>query len=161
MQTYATFVAAPPTLSLTTGEKAPITVNGTDQWGNPFITAVTWSLVSGPTGGTATFDSPLSRTTQVSFNLPGTYAIQARASDSFTPARTSTITATVTSSTVLRRRLRPRRRLRTSRWRPWSSAPGPNQTITLPVSSVTLNGTVTDNNGQPLELPLHQRLDGG
>jgi len=148
VRTYASFAVQPTTLTLTSGENAPINVSGTDQFGNPFMTAVTWSQASGPTGGAATFGNLYAATTTVSFTLPGSYTIQARAGDSYTPTRTATISVTVLG-TGADLGAPPDLSLQTL-----VVNAGPNQTITLPVSSVTLNGTVTDNNGNPPSVPF-------
>ena len=148
------FAATPSTLDVATGEQATVAIDGRDQFGAPYWGGnFNWSLVSGPTGGRATFGNAFSPTTSVSFNLPGTYTIQATASDYGIPQLVGTITATVTgactggSCDMGVPDMGPQ---------PDMSGPnslvvnaGTNVSITLPVSSVTLNGSVTDNNGQP------------
>jgi RHS repeat-associated protein len=146
------FVATPATLSLATGDTASINLDGRDQFGAPYWGGnFSWSLVTGPTGGHATFANPFNPTTTVSFNVPGSYTIQAQASDYGLPTLISTITATVTgactggSCDMGVPDMGPP---------PDMSGPslvvsaGSNVAITLPVASVTLNASVTDNNGQ-------------
>src|SRR5262249_13708300 len=108
-----------------------VTLNGTaTDDGKPTGSTLTisWTKVSGP--GPVTFSSPSTAVTQATFTTAGTYVLQLSANDT---QLTSTSNVTVT---VL----------------PVNQAPavsaGANQTITLPTSTVTLNGTVTDD-GQP------------
>jgi RHS repeat-associated protein len=86
---------------------------------------VQWSEISGP--GAVTFGSPASAVTSVAFPVAGQYVLQLSANDT---QLTSTSTVNIT---VLPAPNQP----------PLVSV-GPNQTITLPNTTFTLNGVVTD-----------------
>jgi RHS repeat-associated protein len=104
-----------------------VTLNGTatdDGLPNHTLT-IAWSMVSGP--GTVTFSSPSTAVTQATFSAPGTYVLKLTANDSQLSS-SSTTTVTVNSSAN----------------QPPVVSAGPNQSITLPVNSVALNGTATD-----------------
>ncbi|HET9306133.1 MAG TPA: PKD domain-containing protein, partial [Candidatus Sulfotelmatobacter sp.] len=104
-----------------------VTLNGTasdDGLPNNTLT-ISWSVVSGP--GTVTFSSPSTPVTQATFSLAGTYVLQLTANDSqlSTSANTTvTVNPAVNQAPVVNA--------------------GPNQNITLPANTVTLNGTATD-----------------
>ena len=93
-----------------------ITLNGSGSTGT--ITSYNWTLVSGP--NTPTITTPASVTTTVSGLIQGTYVFQLSLNGG---ASTSQVTVTVNPAPP-----------------PVANA-GSNQTITLPTSSVTLNGT--------------------
>jgi RHS repeat-associated protein len=104
-----------------------VTLNGsaTDD-GLPNNTLIIqWSLVSGP--ATVTFSSPNTAVSQATFTVAGTYVLQLSASDT---QYTTTSNTTITVNPQVNQ--------------PPVVNAGPNQTIVLPVNSVTLNGTVTD-----------------
>jgi RHS repeat-associated protein len=94
---------------------------------------IAWSRVSGP--GTVTFNNPNSAATTATFSAAGVYVLRLTASDSQLSA-SDDVTITVA---------------------PQNQAPvvnaGPDQTITLPTNSLTLNGTATDDG-----LPAGSRL---
>jgi RHS repeat-associated protein len=92
----------------------------------PGVTTLAWSVVSGP--GPVTFGSPASATTTATFTLAGTYVLRLTASDSQLSA--SSDVAVV---------VKPQ-----SQNQPPTVSAGPNQTINLPTTTVTLNGTATD-----------------
>jgi RHS repeat-associated protein len=92
-----------------------------------------WSKASGP--GTVTFSTPSSPTTMVTFSRPGVYTLRLTASDpELTSSDDVVITATGTNQ-------------------PPSVDAGPDQTIDLPATQVTLNGTAVDD-----DLPLGSTL---
>jgi RHS repeat-associated protein len=104
------------------------TLNGTatdDGLPNGTLT-VAWSQVSGP--ATVTFNSPNTAVTKATFSTLGVYVLKLTASDTQLSS-SSTVMVTVVPSSA-------------------NQAPvvngGPNQAIVLPTSSVTLNGTATD-----------------
>ncbi len=83
-----------------------------------------WTMLSGP--GTVTFSNPSAPSTTATFSAPGVYVLALSANDGeFTG--TGDVTITVTDSNKA----------------PVVNA-GPNQTITWPTNSVTLNGSATD-----------------
>jgi len=86
---------------------------------------ITWTVVSGP--GTVTFSSPNTAVTKATFSAAGTYVLQLSANDS---QYTTTSQTTVTVNPPVNQ--------------PPVVNAGPNQTVTLPVNTVTLNGTATD-----------------
>ena len=105
-----------------------VTLNGTaTDDGLPNGTLITtWTQVSGP--ATVTFSSPNAPVTQAIVSAEGVYVLKLTASD--TQLSTSaTVTITVLPASANQA--------------PVVSA-GPNQAIVLPISSVTLNGTATD-----------------
>ncbi len=110
-----------------------LTLNGTvtdDGLPNPPAqTTITWSAVSTPPGGTVTFSSPNTATTNATFSIAGTYTLQLQASDSILSA-SDTVVITVNQA-------------QQQNQAPIVSA-GADKTITLPTNSVTLDGSVTD-----------------
>jgi len=102
-----------------------VTLNGSASDNGVPMTTV-WTVISGP--GTVSFSSPNSLVTQATFpSTPGTYVLQLSASNT---QYTSTAQVTIT---VIQGAIQP----------PVVSA-GPNQTITLPTNTVSLNGTASD-----------------
>jgi RHS repeat-associated protein len=93
---------------------------------------IQWSEISGP--ASVTFSSPNTAVTQATFSAAGTYVLQLSANDS---QYTSTSTTTVT---VLPAKVN----------QPPVVNAGPNQTITLPANTVTLNGTASDPQNSPM-----------
>jgi|GEM_PF-384136 len=96
------------------------------------VSTVVWSQVSGP--GMVTFANPQSTGTVAHIPSPGTYDLRLTATAVYgglkqTQSSDITITATAGTST------------------PPTVSAGPDQTITLPTSQVTLNGAVSDSNG--------------
>ena len=122
-------VNAGPNQTITLPASA-VTLNGSASDNGAPMTIV-WTVISGP--GTVIFSSPNSLTTQATFpSTPGTYVLQLSASN---PQYTSTAQVTITVNQA-------------SIQTPVVNA-GPNQTITLPTNTVTLNGSATDN-GVPM-----------
>jgi hypothetical protein len=108
--------------------------------GNNKIVSTVWTQLSGP--ATATIQSPASLITQVTGLLKGTYVFQLLATD--------TLGATLTSSVqVLVNPIPP----------PTVNAGG-NQTILLPVNSVTLSATVNKGGGGPVNSILWTQTSG-
>jgi hypothetical protein len=72
----------PNAVSLAEGSGLMLSATATDD-GQPSPAQLTasWSLVSGPAGGTATWDDPAEFTTGVTFNLPGNYLLRLTISD--------------------------------------------------------------------------------
>jgi RHS repeat-associated protein len=117
--------------TVTTG--ATVQLSGaasTDTNGNPLT--YSWAILSQPTGGTAVLSSTTIVSPTFVANMAGVYVVQLIVNDgtSNSPPVTVTITANPQPPVV---------------------NAGPNQTITLPVDSVTLNGSATDN-GTPLTI---------
>lgn len=65
--------------------------------GFPAAPTTSWSLVSGPAGGTATFSAPTATTTGVTFSVVGTYTLRLTASDGQLSA-TDDVVVTITPS---------------------------------------------------------------
>ena len=105
-----------------------VTLNGTaTDDGLPNGTLIiTWRVVSGP--GTVTFSSPSTAVTNATFSTAGTYVLQLTANDTQL-STSSNVTVTVTQSAVNQ---------------PPVVNAGMNQAITLPMSTVILHGTATD-----------------
>src|SRR5205814_5186287 len=90
--------------------------------------SVRWSMVSGP--GAAAFLSPTSAHTDVGFSATGTYVLKLTANDGdYAVSDTVTVTATGVPNNA-----------------PVVDA-GADQTITLPIDTVSLTGTATDTDG--------------
>ncbi len=92
-----------------------VTLNGSGSTGT--ITSYSWTRLSGP--NTPTITTPTAVSTTVTGLIQGTYVFQLSVNGA---ASTSQVTITVNASTLV-------------------ANAGPNQTITLPISSVTLNGS--------------------
>jgi len=105
-----------------------VTLNGTaTDDGLPNGTLViAWSFISGP--GTVTFSSSTTAVTTATFSSAGTYVLQLSANDSQYTSY-SQVTVTVKPAPANQ---------------PPAVSAGPNQSITLPTTTVTLNGTATD-----------------
>ncbi len=117
--------------NLTTTVGATVTLAGTATDNNPLIPLTdTWSVVSGPTLGTANFANANAASTTAVFSTAGTYVLNLVATDG-TLASNSETTVTVNPSTV-----NPA---------PVVSA-GPNQTV-LQNALVTLNGSASTSTG--------------
>ncbi len=108
---------------------ATLTGSGTDPDGS--ITAYLWTKLSGPSGGTIT--SPTTAVTTVTGLIAGTYVYKLTVTDNSGATASANVTLTVNASTTVN-------------ILPTVSA-GANQTITLPVSSVSLSGSATDSDG--------------
>lgn len=90
--------------------------------------SISWSKVSGP--GTVTFTNASAAATSASFSVAGTYVLRLTADDSeYASSADVTVTVNPDPGQVNQ---------------PPSVNPGPNQTISLPTDTVTLNGTATD-----------------
>jgi hypothetical protein len=117
--------------NLTTTVGATLALAGTATDDNPLIPLTdTWSVVSGPTLGTANFANANAASTTAVFSTAGTYVLNLVATDG-TLAANSEMTVTVNPSTV-----NPA---------PVVSA-GPNQTV-LQNTVVTLNGSASTSSG--------------
>ena len=114
------------TITLPTNS-ATLTGTATDASGT--ITSYAWTEVSG--ANTATISAPAALSTGISGLIAGTYTFQLKAVNNSNLSGSATVTITVDPAP--------------------STAPvvsaGSAQTITLPTSSVTLNGTATDASG--------------
>ncbi len=104
------------------------TLTGTVSDADGTITSFVWTKVSGPTGGT--INSPNSLSTSITGLNSGTYIFRLTATDNGNASGYADVTITVNSNNQ----------------GPWVNA-GSNQTITLPVNSVTLSGSATDPDG--------------
>jgi RHS repeat-associated protein/uncharacterized repeat protein (TIGR01451 family) len=126
-------VSAGPNQNITLPASATLNGSVTDD-GLPVggtLTSV-WTQAAGP--GTVTFSSPTTPVTQATFSAPGTYVLQLSASDS--QLTSSAVTTVIVNANPAA---------------PVVNA-GPNQTITLPVNQVTLNGSATSPGGLPLTI---------
>jgi IgGFc binding protein/PKD domain len=100
----------------------------TDTNGNQLT--YSWAILSQPNGGTATLSNATIVNPTFVANMIGTYVVQLIVNDG--TSSSAPVTTTITANA-----------------QPPVVNAGPNQTITLPVNSVTLNGSATDN-GVPL-----------
>jgi RHS repeat-associated protein len=100
----------------------------TDTNGNPLT--YSWAILSQPNGGTATLSNATIVNPTFVANMIGTYVAQLIVNDG--TSSSAPVTTTITVNAL-----------------PPAVNAGSNQTITLPVNSVTLNGSATDN-GVPL-----------
>src|SRR5579864_2330143 len=116
-------VSAGPSQTITLPTNT-VTLNGSASGGNPPLT-LAWSKVSGP--GSVTFSSPASAVTQATFSTFGVYVLQLSATD-------GNSTASATTSVVVNPV-------------PVVVSAGASQTITLPTSAVTLNGSASGGGG--------------
>jgi RHS repeat-associated protein len=107
-----------------------VTLNGTaiDPAGNPL--AISWSVVSG--AGPVIFGNPLAAATTATFSEPGVYVLRLTASNA---QQTASSDVNISLSQVINQA-------------PVVSA-GANQSVELPITTVTLTGSVTDD-GLPL-----------
>jgi len=96
----------------------------TDTNGNPLT--YSWAVLSQPTGGTAVLSNATIVSPTFVANMAGIYVVQLIVNDGTSNSQPVTVTITANPQ-------------------PPVVNAGPNQTITLPVNSVTLNGTATDN----------------
>ncbi len=104
------------------------TLTGTVADADGTISSFVWTKVSGPTGGN--ISSPNTLFTSITGLNSGTYIYRLTATDNGNSSGYSDVTITVNSNNQ----------------GPWVNA-GSNQTITLPVNSVTLSGSATDPDG--------------
>jgi hypothetical protein len=105
---------------------ATLTGSGTDADGT--ISSYAWTKVSGPAGGTIT--SASSASTTVTSLTQGIYKFELKVTDNNAAIGRDTVQVNVNASNLL----------------PTANA-GADQTITLPISAVSLNGTGTDSDG--------------
>jgi PKD repeat protein len=108
-----------------------VTLNGSATDNGATLT-ITWSVVSGP--GPVSFSNPNTAVTNATFSTAGTYVLELTASNSQTSV-SATTTVTVNPQPYV----------------PPTVSAGPNQTITLPTNTVTLNGSASDN-GVPMTI---------
>src|SRR5208283_4334195 len=115
------------------GSNQTVTAGGTVQLsgaastetnGNPLT--YSWAILSQPTGGTAVLSSATVVSPTFVANMAGVYVVQLIVNDG--TSNSQPVTVTITANPL-----------------PPVVNAGPNQTITLPVNSVTLNGNATDN----------------
>jgi RHS repeat-associated protein len=104
-----------------------VTLNGSASGGSAPLT-LSWSEFSGP--APVTFSAPSSAVTQATFTAAGTYVLQLSATDGINSA-SATTTVSVNPPPA----------------QPPVVSAGPNQAITLPTNSVTLNGSASSSNG--------------
>jgi pimeloyl-ACP methyl ester carboxylesterase len=100
-----------------------VTLNGSASKGANTIVSYQWTVLSGPTSGTLT--TPDSVITTLTGLTTGTYAVQLQVTDDSSQVGLDTVQITVNPAPP-----------------PVANA-GPNQSITLPVSAVTLNGSAS------------------
>jgi len=107
------------------------------------ITGYTWTKIS---GGQATITSPAAAATTITGLVQGTYIFKLTATDNNGLTGSATVTITVNPQA--------------SNTPPVVSA-GSNQTITLPVSTVTLNGSATPATGSTISSYAWTKVSGG
>ncbi len=105
-----------------------LTGSGTDVSGT--ITTYAWSKLSGPAGGT--ISSPATANTNITGLVQGVYVYKLLLTDNLSDTGSATVQITVNAAVVSQ---------------PPVANAGANQTITLPTSIVTLNGSGTDASG--------------
>jgi hypothetical protein len=108
-----------------------VTLMGTGTDSDGSISSYAWSQVSGPS--TATINNPATATTLINNLVNGVYTFQLKVTDNVGATATANVSVTVNAAAP-------------ANLPPVANA-GANQTITLPVSSVTLTGTGTDTDG--------------
>ena len=137
----------PATVMISTINSIPVADPGANQTGTVGVTVqldgsassdadgdpltYTWSILSQPTGGTAAFQDAHIVNPSFIPNVAGLYIVQLIVNDGKVDSPPKTVTITISSQNL-----------------PPVVNAGPNQTITLPVNFVALNGTATDD-GQP------------
>jgi hypothetical protein len=138
----------PPTVNAGSGQTIQLPVSSVDLSGTATgnggatITSTVWSQVSGPV--TAGFAGVTNLGTAVSgMTTAGTYVFQLKATDNNGLSATSTVTITVEAANV-----------------PPTVSGGSDQTIQLPVSSVTLSGTATGNGGATISSTVWTEVNG-
>lgn len=104
-----------------------VTLNGSASGGSAPLT-LAWSELNGP--AQVTFGSPNSAVTQATFSAAGSYLLQLSATDGINTSNASTIV-----------------NVNPPPAQPPVVSAGPNQTITLPTNTVTLNGSATSSHG--------------
>jgi RHS repeat-associated protein len=85
-----------------------------------------WAILSQPSGGTATLSSATAAKPTFVASLAGTYVVQLIVNDGYLNSQPATVTITANPPN-----------------QPPTVSAGPNQTIVLPVNSVTLNGSAS------------------
>jgi hypothetical protein len=138
----------PPTVSAGNAQTiqlpvSSVTLTGTATGnGGATISSTAWTEVSGP--ATATIAAAPSLTTSVSgMTTVGSYVFQLKATDDHGLSATSTVTITVDAANV-----------------PPTVNAGSGQTIQLPVSSVTLSGTASGNDGATITSTVWTQVSG-
>jgi RHS repeat-associated protein len=130
----APIVSVPSQATITLPGTLTVTASATDD-GKPAgsTLAFQWTEVSGP--APVTFSAPTALTTTVTFTQPGSYQLSISAND-------SQLTGTAFITVGVNRQNQPP-----------VVFPGPDQTLALPTTTITLAGTVTDD-GLPAGVPL-------
>ncbi len=135
--------SAPATITISTNDVPPVAnpganqvvtagttvqLNGTGST-NSINHALTykWSILSQPTGGSATLSDNTAAQPTFIANVSGLYVVQLIVNDSYLDSQPATMTVTANPIN-----------------QPPVVSAGSNQTISIPASSLTLNGTVTD-----------------
>ena len=128
-----------PTSSLT------LTGSGTDT--DNGIASYAWTKISGPS--TPTFSAATSASTSVSGLIAGTYVFRLKVTDKAQVSTTDDVTVTVnnTISTSTETAVPPTSNTTPTKPTSFYASAGADQTITLPLNSVTVNGKGTDVGG--------------
>jgi hypothetical protein len=108
-----------------------VTLSGSGSDADGTIASYAWSKVSGPSG--SSFTSPNSASTAVNGLTQGTYVFRLTVTDNGGATGSDDVTVTVNASTPANQ--------------PPTANAGPDKTITLPASSVTLTGSGSDPDG--------------
>jgi hypothetical protein len=108
-----------------------VTLTGSGSESNGTIVSYAWTQLNGP--ATSIISSPGNASTAVSGLIRGVYRFQLTVTDNSGVTASDVVTVTVNPTPVVTG--------------PLSANAGPNQTITLPANSVTLNGYGTETNG--------------
>ncbi|MBS1738509.1 MAG: tandem-95 repeat protein, partial [Bacteroidetes bacterium] len=106
-----------------------VSLNGVASDPDGTIVSYQWTKLSGPTGGT--FSAANSANTDVTGLTQGVYQFQLKVTDNGGATAQATVKVTVNAAANI----------------PPTVSAGSNQTITLPVSTVTLTGTASDSDG--------------
>ena len=144
--------AAPPTVSAGSNQTiqlpvSSVTLTGTATGNNgATIAGSAWTEVSGP--ATAVIANPAGLSTGVSgLTVAGTYVFQLQVTDSYGTTKSATVIVTVQAA------------VSPTQTPPTVNA-GADQTIQLPVSSVTLTGTATGNGGATISSTAWTQVSG-
>ncbi len=152
VQAAAPPVNVPPTVNAGSDQTiqlpvSTVTLSGTATGnGGATISSTAWTEVSGPVTATIAAASSLS-TGVTGLTTPGTYVFQLKATDNNGLGSTATVTVTVQAAA-------PPVNV------PPTVSAGSDQTIQLPVSTVTLSGTATGNGGATISNTIWTEVSG-
>ena len=138
--TAAPTVSAGSTQNLSGGTTTTTMAGSSSGNGGSYVNSTVWTQTSGP--NTAVIQFPSSATTTMTGLTNGTYVFQLLATDNNWRTNTSNVTVNISSFT------------------PPTVNAGSNQTITLPLDSITLTGTATGNGGATISSTTWSQISG-